>query len=71
MLLLTAWFHEKFLHFFSWPLKTVLLFMGQKYGPWEKNEGRVLNAFETWCWRRMLKIKWTDRITNDEVFFFF
>jgi hypothetical protein len=26
------------------------------------------NAFETCCWRRMLKIKWTDRITNDEVF---
>jgi hypothetical protein len=28
----------------------------------------VVNAFEKWCWRRMLKIKWTDRITNDEVF---
>ena len=26
------------------------------------------NAFETWSWRGMLKIKWTDRrITNDEV----
>ena len=24
--------------------------------------------FETWCWRRMLQIKWTDRITNEEVF---
>ena len=33
-----------------------------------KNEERVVNAHETWCWRRMLKIKWTDRITNDEVF---
>jgi len=22
-----------------------------------KNEERVINAFETWCWRRMLKIK--------------
>ena len=33
-----------------------------------KNEERDINAFETWCWRRMLKIKWTDRITNDEVF---
>jgi len=32
------------------------------------NEERVVNAFETWCWRRMLKIKWTDRIANDEVF---
>jgi len=33
-----------------------------------ENEERVKNAFETWCWSRMLKIKWTDRITNGEVF---
>jgi len=33
-----------------------------------KNEERVVNVFETWCWRRMLKIKWTDRIKNDEIF---
>jgi len=29
---------------------------------------KVVNAFETWCWRRMLKIKWTDRIMNYEIF---
>jgi len=34
----------------------------------EKNEGRIINEFETRCWRIKLKIKWTDRITNDEVF---
>ena len=33
-----------------------------------KNEERAINTFGTWCWRRMLKIKWTDRITNDVVF---
>jgi hypothetical protein len=33
-----------------------------------KHEERVVNAFETWGWRRMLKKKWTDRITDDEVF---
>ena len=33
-----------------------------------KNEVRVVNSFETWSWKRMLKINWTDRITNDEVF---
>ena len=33
-----------------------------------KNEERIINSFETWCCRRMLKIKWTDRITNDEAF---
>jgi len=29
---------------------------------------RVVNVYETCRWRRMLKIKWTDRITNGEVF---
>jgi len=33
-----------------------------------KNEERVVDAFETWSWRRMLKIKWTDRITKGKVF---
>ena len=33
-----------------------------------KNEERIINALETWSWRKMLKIKWADRITNDEVF---
>jgi len=33
-----------------------------------KNEERIVNAFETCCWRRMLKIKWTDGIWNDKVF---
>jgi hypothetical protein len=33
-----------------------------------KNEDSVINAFDTWYWRRTLKIKWTDRIKNDELF---
>jgi len=28
---------------------------------------RIENAFETCSWRRMLKIKWTGRVTNNEV----
>jgi len=32
-----------------------------------KNEERVVNAFETRCWKIMLKISWADKITNDEV----
>jgi len=28
---------------------------------------RRINAFEQWCYRRILKIKWTDRIPNAEV----
>jgi hypothetical protein len=46
----------------------VLLFVDQGHGSWEKNEEGVVNSSETWCWRGILKIKWTDSITNDEVF---
>jgi len=37
---------------------------------YSKKIKRDINAFETWCWRIMLNIKWMDRITNYEVFFF-
>jgi hypothetical protein len=26
-----------------------------------------LEIFEIWCWRRMEKISWTDRVRNEEV----
>ena len=28
---------------------------------------KYLDIFETWCWRRMEKIIWTDRVRNEEV----
>jgi len=30
-------------------------------------EQKQLESFETWCWRRMEKISWTDRVRNGEV----
>jgi hypothetical protein len=35
---------------------------------WGKIDERIVNAFERLSWRRILKIKWTERIVNDEVF---
>ena len=32
-----------------------------------KEERRRIEAFEMWCYRRMEKIRWTDRMTNEEV----
>jgi hypothetical protein len=29
-------------------------------------QGRI-EAFEMWCYRRMLKISWMDMVTNEEV----
>ena len=28
---------------------------------------KQLESFETWCWRRMEKISWTDHVRNEEV----
>jgi len=28
---------------------------------------KQLENFEMWCWRRMEKISWTDRVRNEEV----
>ena len=30
-------------------------------------ERKRWEAFEMWCYRRMINIKWMDRITNEEV----
>jgi hypothetical protein len=38
-----------------WTLRKVLV--DQKY----------LESFEMWCWRRIEKISWTDRVRNEEV----
>jgi hypothetical protein len=32
-----------------------------------KVEQKYLESFERWCWRRMEKISWTDRVRNEEV----
>jgi len=30
-------------------------------------EKKRLESFEMWCWRRIEKISWTDRVRNEEV----
>jgi hypothetical protein len=32
-----------------------------------KEDRKYLESFEMWCWRRMEKISWTDRVRNEEV----
>ena len=34
---------------------------------WNKAMSSKVNAFEMWCYRRILKIRYTDRVTNVEV----
>jgi hypothetical protein len=42
---------------FLYGAETLTLGQAQKY----------LENFEMWCWRRMEKISWTDRVRNEEV----
>jgi hypothetical protein len=32
-----------------------------------KVDQKYLESLELWCWRRMEKISWTDRVKNEEV----
>ena len=32
-----------------------------------KPDIKRLEAFEIWCWRKMLNVKWSDKVTNEEV----
>ena len=33
----------------------------------KKVECQIINAFELWCWRRLLRIPWTARISNQSI----
>ena len=32
-----------------------------------KAEGRRVDAFEVWCWRRLLRVPWTARRSNQSI----
>ena len=33
----------------------------------KKAERRRIDAFELWCWRRLLRVPWTDRGSNQSI----
>ena len=33
----------------------------------KKAESRRIDAFELWCWRRLLRVPWTERISNQSI----
>ena len=49
-------------------LVKAMVFPGVMYGfeSWtvKKAEPRRIDAFEPWCWRRLLKVPWTARKSN-------
>ena len=53
--------------------------MGEQWKQWQtlvcgaeswtvkKTESRRINAFELWCWRRLLRVPWTARRSNQSI----
>ena len=33
----------------------------------KKAEGQIIDAFELWCWRRLLRVPWTARRSNQSI----
>ena len=52
-------------------LVKAMIFPGVMYGceSWtiKKAEHRRINAFELWCWRRLLRVPWTARRSNQPI----
>ena len=52
-------------------LVTAMVFPGVTYGceSWtvKKAECRRIGAFELWCWRRLLRVPWTSRRSNQSI----
>ena len=50
--------------------KGVLIFsQNSGYGSWiiKKAEHRRMDAFQLWCWRRLLRVLWTTRRSNQSI----
>ena len=41
--------------------------MDVRVGTVKKAERRRIDAFEMWCWRRLLKVPWTARRSNQSI----
>ena len=41
--------------------------MDVKDGPLKKAERQRIDAFELWCWRRLLSVPWTARRSNQSI----
>ena len=52
-------------------LVKAMVFPGVMYGcqSWtvKKDESLRIDAFELWCWRRLLKVPWTARRSNQSI----
>ena len=50
-------------------LVKVMVFPGVMYESWtiKKTEHQRIDAFELWCWRRLLRVPWIARGSNQSI----
>ena len=48
-------------------LVKAMVFPVVTYGCVKKAERRRIDAFELWCWRRLLRVSWTGRRSNQSI----
>ena len=41
--------------------------MDVRAGPWRKLSAEEIDTFELWCWRRLLRVSWTARRSNQSI----
>ena len=65
---------EKQRHYFANKVRLVeamdfpVVMYGCKSWTVKKAERRRIDAFELWCWRRLLRVPWTARRSNQQVY---
>ena len=55
---------KKLVQLMIWPIMSY----GSETWIYLKSVQNMINVFERWCYRRMLRISWTEHVTNEEVF---
>ena len=56
-------YHEKYLKFMVFPV----VMNGYEIWTIKKPECWRIDAFELWCWRRLLRVPWTTRRSNQSI----
>ena len=67
--------HLHFLHLLQWQAgSSPLVLPGKPHGfsishvkSWEKGEHQRIDTFKLWCWKRLLRVTWTSRRSNQSI----
>ena len=46
---------------------SVVMYEWERWTIKKKAEGHRIDAFELWCWRRLLRVPWTARRSNESI----